>query len=88
MFPVRCYTCDSVIAQHWERYTQHVRDGDKAGRVLTSLGQTRMCCRRMFLSHVDLISEQKAYPCEDVVLDENGTMLRRKVDRQRISFCN
>ena len=88
MFPVRCYTCDSIIAQHWATYSKRIRDGWKEGEVLKSVGQSRMCCRRMFLSYVDLIAEQKTYPCVDVVLDSNGTVLKRKVSHTRTLQCD
>ena len=88
MFPVRCYTCDAVIAQHWVAFSQAVKGGDRPNDALRMLGQDRMCCRRMFLGHVDLITEQREYPCVDVVLDESGTVLRRAVRQERTSSCD
>jgi len=34
-----------------------VKAGEDAGKVLDSLGVTRYCCRRMLLSHVEIIDE-------------------------------
>ena len=78
MFPVRCYTCNSVIGQHWTKCEECSEDGLKKGDILDSLMQHRICCRRMFLSHVDLVFEQKKYPCRDVVLDSCETVLKEK----------
>ena len=88
MFPVRCYTCDTVVGHHWETYSAGLKDGDTPERLLESLGQRRLCCRRMFLSHVDLIKDQVAYPCVDVRLDEHGTVLHRHVRHVRECACD
>jgi len=42
----------------------------------------------MFLSHVDLTTEQVRYPCVDVAMDESGTVLFRKVKGVRESVCD
>jgi DNA-directed RNA polymerase subunit N len=43
----------------WEDYKTRTEgdDGEDAGEVLTDLGVERYCCRRMFISHVELIDE-------------------------------
>lgn len=61
IFPVRCFTCGKVIGHLWEEYARRVSRGESPGKVLDDLGVKRYCCRRMFLSHVDLISEIIAY---------------------------
>ncbi|MCL5239671.1 MAG: DNA-directed RNA polymerase subunit N [Candidatus Marsarchaeota archaeon] len=33
------------------------KNGEDAGKVLDDLGVKRYCCRRMLISHVDLIDE-------------------------------
>lgn len=88
MFPVRCYTCDTVIGQQWFSYTKRLRNGESTKQILEDLQCSRMCCRRMFLSHVDLMPEQVKFPCVDVTLDESGTLLRRKVHRERTVVCD
>ncbi|RLE82251.1 MAG: DNA-directed RNA polymerase subunit N [Thermoprotei archaeon] len=61
MFPVRCFTCGAVIGDKWEEYIKRVSKGEEPGKVLDSLGIKRYCCRRMFLSHVELIDEILKY---------------------------
>ncbi|VVB98250.1 DNA-directed RNA polymerase subunit N [uncultured archaeon] len=52
-FPVRCFTCGAVIGDLYEEYKKLLPQGpDKA---LDQLGVTRYCCRRMFVSHVEMI---------------------------------
>jgi DNA-directed RNA polymerase subunit N len=61
MVPVRCFTCGAVIGQHWDDYRERTARGENAGEVLTSLGLHRYCCRRMLLTHVDLLDEVGPY---------------------------
>ncbi|MFA5077100.1 MAG: DNA-directed RNA polymerase subunit N [Candidatus Micrarchaeia archaeon] len=56
-FPVRCFTCGSVIGDLYEDYKKNSPQGvDKA---LDQLGVTRYCCRRMFVSFVELDDVKK-----------------------------
>jgi DNA-directed RNA polymerase subunit N len=57
MVPVRCFTCGAVIGDKWEEFSKRVKNGENAGKVLDELGVKRYCCRRMLLSHVDIIDE-------------------------------
>ncbi|WP_338599564.1 DNA-directed RNA polymerase subunit N [Sulfolobus tengchongensis] len=57
MIPVRCFTCGSLIADKWEPFIARVNAGDHPAKVLDELGVKRYCCRRMFLSHIDIINE-------------------------------
>ena len=57
IIPVRCFTCGKLIADKWEEFSRRVKAGENAGEVLDSLGITRYCCRRMLLSHVEIIDE-------------------------------
>jgi len=55
IIPVRCFSCGSPISAFYEEYKEGVKKGKKPGEVLDSLGIKRYCCRRMLISHVDLI---------------------------------
>jgi len=59
--PVRCFTCGALIADKWLEFARRVRQGEHPGKVLDDLGVRRYCCRRMLLSHVDLIDEVLRY---------------------------
>jgi DNA-directed RNA polymerase subunit N len=54
MIPVRCFTCGKVISSVWDEYKKRSQTEDP-GKVLTDLGIDRYCCRRMLLSHVELV---------------------------------
>ncbi|MEM4367732.1 MAG: DNA-directed RNA polymerase subunit N [Candidatus Anstonellales archaeon] len=53
-FPIRCFTCGKVIGHLYEKYLDGISSGKDKGKVLDSLNIKRICCRRMFLSHVDI----------------------------------
>jgi len=60
LFPVRCFTCGAVIGDRFEEYTDLLKKS-KPGDVLNKMNVKRYCCRRMFLSHVDLVGEVTQY---------------------------
>ena len=72
IIPVRCFTCGKVISQiyeefkkRYEEYLKVVKSGEKPTEtpkdILDDLGVDRFCCRRMIISHVDLIQESAPY---------------------------
>ena len=72
LFPIRCVSCNAVIAGKYEAYLAKVEEyrnfskqtemeyltsttvKTAEGKALDDLNVERMCCRRHFLSHVDL----------------------------------
>ncbi|KJE89852.1 DNA-directed RNA polymerase I [Capsaspora owczarzaki ATCC 30864] len=64
--PVRCFTCGKVTGNKYEAYItllaqQTISEGD----ALDALRLKRYCCRRMILSHVDLIEKLLRYNVQD-----------------------
>jgi len=57
IIPVRCFTCGKLIGDKWEEFARRVKAGEDAEEILNSLGIKRYCCRRMILSHVEIIDE-------------------------------
>jgi len=64
IIPVRCFTCGKVIGDKWEPYLQLLREKTEA-EALDALGLKRYCCRRMLLTHVDLIEKSLRYAWND-----------------------
>jgi len=72
IIPVRCFTCGKVISQEYEEFKKRFDNYQKtvdAGeepketpkQILDDLGVQRYCCRRMIITHVDLLSEAAPY---------------------------
>ena len=72
IIPVRCFTCGKVIGsayeefkRRYEEYKKAIERGEKPKEtpkeILDDLGITRYCCRRMLLSHVDLLKDAAPY---------------------------
>ena len=57
MIPIRCYTCGKVIAQYYDDYLEGLKEGKSASELLDSFGLERYCCRRMLITHVELIDD-------------------------------
>ncbi|MDY6865731.1 MAG: DNA-directed RNA polymerase subunit N [Halobacteriota archaeon] len=60
MIPVRCFTCGKVISNVYEEYKERIRTEDPKD-VLDDLGLKRYCCRRMILTHVELVEALAPY---------------------------
>ena len=72
IIPIRCFTCGKVLADKWNFYVKEIEKTNsedsvlnvntktlqqtKEGKALDKLGLKRYCCRRMMISHVDLIN--------------------------------
>ncbi|HEW93360.1 DNA-directed RNA polymerase subunit N [Candidatus Geothermarchaeota archaeon] len=59
--PVRCFTCGSVIGDKYEKFIKLVEEGMDPKEALDKLGVKRYCCRRMLLTHVEIIDEFLIY---------------------------
>ena len=61
MIPVRCFSCGFPVGAFYEEYKRRVAKGEKPGKVLDDMGIKRYCCRRMFISQVDVIDKIAPY---------------------------
>ena len=57
LIPVRCFSCGIVIADRWNKYKELIEEGKTVEEALDEVKLTRYCCRRMYVSHVELIEE-------------------------------
>jgi len=72
IIPVRCFTCGKVVGDVFEEYKKRYDEYKKTlaanekpketpKQILDDLGVDRYCCRRMIITHVDLLSEAAPY---------------------------
>jgi len=50
-------TCGKVIGSSWEEFKKRCEKGEDPGDVMDDLGLERYCCRRILISHEDLIED-------------------------------
>lgn len=57
LLPVRCFTCNKIIGNKDIIYNNYLESGMTPNDALNKLGINRICCRRMFLGHVNVIDK-------------------------------
>ncbi len=57
---VKCFSCNKVIGHMWDKWTSLTQEVSP-NEALDQLGLKRICCRRMLLTHVDLIEKMLDY---------------------------
>ena len=61
MPPVRCFTCGAVVGDRFEEYHEKIAAGKAPGAILDEMGMKRYCCRRMLLTHLDIVDDTIAF---------------------------
>ncbi|MHA1525964.1 MAG: DNA-directed RNA polymerase subunit N [Promethearchaeota archaeon] len=62
IIPIRCFSCGKLIAHAYQPYLELIEKGEKANDAFKQLGIERFCCKRMIVSHVDLIGHLLKFP--------------------------
>ena len=58
LIPIRCFTCGNLIGQLFKEWDDRIKKGEESPKeILDSLGLTRFCCRRMLITHVELLDQ-------------------------------
>jgi DNA-directed RNA polymerase subunit N (RpoN/RPB10) len=59
---VKCFSCGKLIGHVYKPYKELLDKGVKAEDAFKQLGIERFCCKRMIVSHIDLIDELLKFP--------------------------
>lgn len=60
IIPVRCFTCGKVVGNKWTIYQEYIKTM-AIGDALTKLGLFKFCCRRMLMSHIEIVDIVNMY---------------------------
>lgn len=61
IIPIRCFTCGKLIGDKWEPFERMRKEGKNINEIYKELGITRFCCKRMLVSHVNLLDDLLAF---------------------------
>ena len=65
IIPIRCFSCGKITGNKWESYQKMIKEGISECEALNKLGLKRYCCRRILLTHVELIEKILQYKIKD-----------------------
>lgn len=57
LVPIRCFTCGKVIGHLYDEWIAKLKAGNKPKETLDGFRLNRYCCRRMLISHVEILDE-------------------------------
>ena len=59
IIPIRCYTCNKLIANKYVEYKELIEEGKISPQEILEkkLNLHKYCCKRMLVYHADLINE-------------------------------
>ena len=63
LVPVACFSCNKRVGSYWIPFCNGVHQGRAPGAVLDDMNITRMCCRRVLLTSVELNSLWVEHEC-------------------------
>jgi len=62
IIPIRCFSCGQVVAHNYEEFLKEIKEKKlKPTEVLDNLGIKKYCCRRMYVSNVEMIDDIMKY---------------------------
>ena len=88
MIPPRCFTCNTVVGQNFDKFVKQKNHSGQYGTLLDQLGIKRICCRRMLLTHVEITDEICHYSSVSRVIDDSKTTMDAFVKGCREVSCD
>jgi DNA-directed RNA polymerase subunit N (RpoN/RPB10) len=82
IIPIRCFTCNKVIANKWNTYCNLVEKGCEPEEIFKKIQIERICCKRMILSNIDNQDDLNKYntlPDKVKTIDNSKTRYIRAI---------
>lgn len=81
MLPIRCFTCNKVLGNYNEVFDlfkkKHPEPSEKDyKKFFTDMVIRRYCCRKIFLTHVDIYENAPVFRHENIVCKDKCTIPR------------
>lgn len=61
IIPISCWSCGKILANKWATFQKLLEAEWAPSDALNELEIRRICCRRMMLTHVDVIDKYLEY---------------------------
>lgn len=55
IIPIKCFTCNLLLSSKYKKYLELKQQELSAAEIFKELKVKRYCCKKILLSHVDLI---------------------------------
>lgn len=80
LIPVRCFTCNKIVGRKsmWDTYCKLTKNNVDADEIFKKIGLRRYCCKRMYITHIDLIDEVIMYDNHKYVYNNDENDLKEK----------
>lgn len=88
MIPLRCFTCNTFVGCKYIEFCKRKDGRPEYKDILDELGIKNICCRRILLTHVEIIEETAMYSSVSSVMDESNTVFDAYVKKSRIVSCD
>ena len=61
LVPVRCFSCNKIVGGSYEEFVERRDNGEDPAKIMDDLGLKLYCCRKIYVSHLDLIDDLLPY---------------------------
>lgn len=65
IIPIRCFTCGKIIGDKWDKYQKLLNENMNISEIFNIIDLKRICCRRMLMTHVNIIDHLIKYNSDD-----------------------
>jgi len=83
--PIRCVTCNKILADKWNKYNEMIENGNSIENTLNYLGLTRPCCRLRlrnpfkYVEKMDTADEESLYVSEPPKANTQAALVAIKI---------